>query len=33
MLFVGNQEIELQKNGTRTWTPVQLSYGPCFLGI
>jgi len=31
VLFVGNQEIELQRDGTRTWTPVQLSYVPCFL--
>jgi len=30
-LFVGNQEIELQKEGNRTWTPAQRSYVPCFL--
>jgi len=29
-LFVGNQKIELQTSGigTRTWTPVQISYAP-----
>jgi len=28
MFFVGNQNIELEANGTRTWTPVHLSYAP-----
>ena len=32
-LFVGYQEIELQKNDNRNWTPVQRSYVPCFLII
>ena len=30
-LFVGNQEIELQRNGNRTWTPVQRPYVPWLL--
>ena len=28
---MGNQEIELQKEGNRTWTLAQRPYVPCFL--
>jgi hypothetical protein len=29
-LFVENEEIRLQRNDNRTWTPAQRLYGPCF---
>ena len=32
-LSVGDQEIELQRNGNRTWTPVQRPYVLCLLII
>ena len=32
-LFMGNQKIKLEKKDSRTWTPVQHSYVPCFLTI
>ena len=32
-LFVGNQEIKLENEGNRTWTPVKSSYVPYFLTI
>ena len=30
---MGNQEIELEKQGNQIWTPVQRSYGPWFLSL
>ena len=30
-LLVENEERELQQTGSRSWTPAQRQYAPCFL--